>query len=132
MSGPLLRGDSLPLTRFKVISFDVVGTLIDFERGILEFARQSTPEGASLPDGVILDAYRRSRGNAAGLFPDDLVRVWQDLAQELGLPRDRELAEAFRDSARSWPVFADSRDALRRLRARFRLVAMTNEGGASG
>ena len=109
------------------MTFDVIGTLIDFERGILDFVRRCATEAAALADGAILDAYRRSRGNvAAGRFPDDLVRVWQDIAPELGLPRDRTLGEAFRDSARSWPAFADASEALRRLRTRYKLVAMTN------
>ena len=116
-----------PLTRFKVMSFDVVGTLIDFERGMLDFIRRSVPQAAAVSDAAILDSYRRARGSdAAGRFPDDLARVWHELARELALPDDRGLAEAFRDSVPAWPAFADSRDALRRLRTRCKLVAMTN------
>jgi putative hydrolase of the HAD superfamily len=116
-----------PLTRFKVMSFDVVGTLIDFERGMLDFVRKRVPQAAAVSDGAFLDSYRRARGSdAAGLFPDDLVRVWHDVARDLELPQDPDLAKAFRDSVPSWPAFPDSGDALRRLRSRCKLVAMTN------
>ena len=68
----------MALRDFKVLTFDVVGTLIDFERGILEFVRRSTTGASALPDGAILDAYRRSRGNvAAGRFPEQATSSWR-------------------------------------------------------
>jgi len=116
----------MSLARFKVLSFDVVGTLIDFERGIIDYVRDHAPQ-LRARDGAILDAYRASRGSAAaGLFPDDLARVWHDLAAAIGVPDDEGLAEGFRDSVESWRPFADSREALARLHRHARLVAMTN------
>jgi putative hydrolase of the HAD superfamily len=78
-------------------------------------------------DEAFLEAYRHSRGTAAsGWYPDDLVRVWSDVAKAVGLPDTPALAQGFRDSVVEWPPFADSVDALRRLHSRFMLVAMTN------
>lgn len=112
--------------RFKVFSFDVVGTLIDFERGMLNYLRSSVP-GAEVTDDAFLESYRHSRSSAeAGWYPDDLVRVWSDIAKALSLPDTLTLAEGFRDSVVEWPAFPDSVDALKRLHGRFRLVAMTN------
>jgi putative hydrolase of the HAD superfamily len=116
------------LRTFKVLTFDVVGTLIDFERGMLNYIRQvaGTDEGR-LGDDAILDCYRRHRGNApAKRFPDDLVRVYSAMAPDLGLPGGADLAEGFRHSIANWPAFSDSIETLKRLRARYRLVAMTN------
>jgi putative hydrolase of the HAD superfamily len=48
------------------------------------------------------------------------------MAKELGLPTGAGLAERFRDSIKGWPAFPDSVAALRRLKSRYRLVAMTN------
>jgi len=116
------------LSKFKVMTFDVVGTLIDFEKGMIDFIRSVHPKITKELDGEkILDSYRHHRGNTpAKWFPDDLVRVYLAMAPELGLPSTQEHAEGFRDSIRQWPPFADSVEALKRLRARFRLVAMTN------
>jgi putative hydrolase of the HAD superfamily len=113
---------------FKVLTFDVVGTLIDFERGIIDYIRRLTDKGpAALGDEAILDAYRRSRSApGAGWYPDDLVRVYRDMADALGLPRGRGAGEGLRDSIKDWPAFPDSVGALKRLHERFRLVAMTN------
>jgi putative hydrolase of the HAD superfamily len=116
------------LRTFKVLTFDVVGTLIDFESGMLNNIRQvSGAHEGRLSDDAILDCYRRHRGNApTKRFPDDLARVYSAMAPDLGLPAEARLAEGFRDSIRHWPPFSDSVEALKRLRARYRLVAMTN------
>jgi putative hydrolase of the HAD superfamily len=118
----------MSLKRFKAMTFDVVGTLIDFERGMINFIRSVDRNGAGrLDDERILNSYRQHRGNTpTKWFPDDLVRVYLAMAPELGLPAKSEHAEGFRDSIRDWPAFADSVEALQRLRQRFRLVAMTN------
>ena len=112
----------------KVLTFDVVGTLIDFETGMLGYLRQACGgAAASLDDDTILLAYRRSRASKAAIrFPDDLVRVYMEIARGLNLPADDAIAKGFRDSIRCWPAFPDSVDALKRLRKRYALVAMTN------
>lgn len=111
----------------KVLTFDVVGTLIDFETGLLSYLRSAGPGAAPLADDAILGAYRSARTSKdAWLFPDDLVRCYREMAPKLGLPNHEGIAEGFRDAARDWPAFPDSVEALRRLRARYTLVAMTN------
>lgn len=112
----------------KVLTFDVVGTLIDFEAGLLAYLRGACGAAAErLPDPAILDAYRGARGMPeAWAFPDDLERVYGVIAPQLGLPQDAGIARGFARSVKDWPAFPDSVEALRRLRARYRLVAMTN------
>ena len=114
--------------RFKALTFDVVGTLIDFERGILNHIRAAVGDAAQHhSDDTILEAYRYSRADkSSGLYPDDLVRVYKDIERKLGLPYVPGAAEGLKDSIRDWPAFPDSVDALKRLRRHFRLVAMTN------
>ena len=110
----------------KVMSFDVVGTLMDFEGGMLEYLRRNVP-GSTVTDDAFLDAYRKSRSrDDAGAYPDDIERSWSHVAADLGLPDTPELARGFRESVKDWPAFPDSAEALRRLRKRFYLVGMTN------
>ncbi len=122
----------------KVLTFDVVGTLIDFEGGILDYLREAGGAAlAAVGDDELLDAYRAqrtvakepARANARGKapsYPDDLVGVYAALAPQFGLPQDEEHARGFRDSVARWKGFPDSAAALTRLRRHFRLVAMTN------
>ncbi len=111
-----------------VLTFDVVGTLIDFESGILGFLREAWGKtGLHATDGAILDAYRLARGSKdAWLFPDDLERVYGVIAPQLGAPEDAAIARAFREASQTWPAFPDAPEALRRLKRRYKLVAMTN------
>lgn len=116
----------MALQHFKVLTFDVVGTLIDFERGMLDYLRSVAP-AAAVSDDDFLVAYRQARKSAdSSWYPDDLVRCWHAVAPSLGLPDSDAIARGFRDSVRDWPAFADSAEALQRLRRRFRLVTMTN------
>jgi putative hydrolase of the HAD superfamily len=116
------------LGRFKYMTFDVVGTLIDFEGGIKEcLSAIATEAGVTVDGEQALALYRAARYDAdADLFPDDLVRVYGIIAPKLGLPVGRHLAERFRDSAKSWKAFADSGAALAQLKKRYKLIAMTN------
>lgn len=112
----------------KVLTFDVVGTLIDFESGLLAYLRGACGDRAAhVGDGAFLDAYRQARGSPrAWRFPDDLERVWAEIAPGLGLPADEAIAKGFAANASDWPPFPDSCEALQRLGRRYRLVAMTN------
>src|SRR4051794_12215656 len=111
----------------NVLTFDVVGTLIDFERGMLDYLRGPGGAARSLDDDTILAAYRKSRAGAgAGRFPDDLARVYLEVAPGLGLAQDKAVVDGFVQSVRNWPAFPDSVAALQRLKRRFKLVAMTN------
>ena len=114
------------LQDFKVLTFDVVGTLIDFERGMLDYLRSVAPADA-VGDDDFLAAYRKARKMSGTLaYPDDLERV---LACDRAGPRPaRQCGGSPRVSrfGRDWPAFPDSAEALRRLRGRFKLVTMTN------
>ena len=117
-----------PLSEFRYMSFDVVGTLIDFESGLTDCLAQIAAEAGTTVDAeAALGLYRAARyGEDAGLFPDDLVRVYLAIAPQLGLPPLAEYGERLRDSAKTWKAFPDSVEALARLSGKYRLIAMTN------
>ncbi|MDS7594706.1 HAD-IA family hydrolase [Agrobacterium tumefaciens] len=116
------------LSDFKYLSFDVVGTLIDFEGGLKATLKQIGAETGVAVDGEkALALYRAARySDATDLFPDDLVRVYLIIAPDLGLPADRAYGERLRDAAKTWKGFEDSRAAMAELAKNYRLIAMTN------
>lgn len=117
----------MKLSDFKVMTFDVVGTLIDFETGILDAVRAlGGPKAAAASDDDIFQPYLRGREKFYGRSSFAMKDVYLSLAAECGFRDDDATAEAFQLSVLRWPPFADSAEALRRLRTRFRLVAMTN------
>lgn len=117
----------MKLTDFKVLTFDVVGTLIDFERGVLASVRRIGGSATKdLSDEQIFEPYMRGRAAFPGRSSHEMANVYLSLAKELGLPDDAQSAAAFQRDVLEWPAFVDSVEALRRLRKHFRLVAMTN------
>ncbi|KXF75089.1 2-haloalkanoic acid dehalogenase [Paramesorhizobium deserti] len=113
--------------RFKVLTFDVVGTLIDFETGILDAFRSiGGPAAAKLTDDDIFAPYLAGREKFPGRSSQVMRDVYLYVAHELGLTATDGAADAFQASVLQWPAFDDSAEALDRLRRRFRLVAMTN------
>jgi putative hydrolase of the HAD superfamily len=117
----------MKLTDFKVLTFDVVGTLIDFERGVLASVRRlGGPAANDLTDDQIFEPYMRGRAAFPGRSSHAMANVYLSLAKALGLPNDLQSAAAFQRDVLEWPAFPDSVEALQRLRMHFRLVAMTN------
>ncbi|ALN73473.1 HAD-IA family hydrolase [Aureimonas sp. AU20] len=113
--------------QFKVLTFDVVGTLIDFEKGILDSVRALNPEaGKALSDDDIFKPYVEGRDLFPGRSSQAMADVYRHLAGKLGLESGEATAAAFQARILQHPAFPDSVEALKRLRRRFRLVAMTN------
>ncbi len=120
------------LTDFEALTFDVVGTLIDFETGVLAALRPwLAAHGVAADDEDLLamvgagDA--RHGAEAPGeTFTDALPAIFADIAARWDVPSSHADAEAFRDSVPDWPAFPDSREALAYLRRHYTLVAVTN------
>jgi putative hydrolase of the HAD superfamily len=114
------------------MSFDVVGTLIDFEAGIVSCLQGlAAGAGVRLDDSEVLEAFATAEDEQQRLTPwlpftQMLGPVHERIAARLGLPDDPEHRAALRDSIPDWPAFPDAVEALAELAGRFRLVACTN------
>ena len=117
----------MQLGDFKVMTFDVVGTAIDFETGVLQAVRAlGGPKAAAAGDDEIFEPYKRGRDKFHGRTSEAMKDVYRHLAGEMGIRNDPETADAFQLAMLRLPAFADSAEALRCLRRNYRLVAMTN------
>jgi putative hydrolase of the HAD superfamily len=116
------------LASFRYMTFDVVGTLIDFEAGLVTALTEIAEEQDVPLDGeAALAFYRTARYMPEALrFPDDLERVYMVIAPQLGLTADPAQAARLRASVSNWKPFSDSVAALANLKRRYRLIAMTN------
>jgi putative hydrolase of the HAD superfamily len=120
------------LRDFDTLTFDVVGTLIDFETGILDWFRSTLGRyGVPKSDEEILTAFaavedKYQRETPEKPFTEMLPLIYRDMASSWGLGFRDEDAQSFRDSIRSWPPFPDKVEALEELGRRYRLVAVTN------
>ena len=120
------------LGQFEALSFDCYGTLIDWETGLLQALEPLLARASPRPTTrVALEAYAEAEVDAeaahpADPYPEILSRVWAALASRWAVADDREERRRFGQSVGAWPAFPDSPDALRRLKARYKLVILSN------
>ncbi len=115
----------------EALTFDCYGTLIDWEAGLTAAFRPILEaHGVAAEDEDLLTRFARHEASVeAGpyrLYRDVLAAGLRGVADELAFtPADQEVV-AFSGSVADWPSFADSVEALTRLKSRFRLGVITN------
>ena len=120
------------LNDFKVLTFDVYGTLIDWESGMVTALKPLTDRvDRALTRDEILEAHAYYESSAqrwtpAKTYSDLLGVVYRRLAEEWGVEVTWEECQAYGLSVRQWPAFDDSRAALAYLKQHFKLVVLTN------
>ena len=116
----------------KILTFDVVGTLIDFEAGILGYIQPiARKAGRKVDDEAILLSYATAEDAQHSAMPGApfvamLPAIYRIMADDLGLPATEGDIQGLRLSIPEWPAFPDSIMSMKQLRKHFRLVAMTN------
>ena len=121
----------------RALSFDCYGTLIDWESGIVN-ALQPWCAGRGIDRSAeeLLTLFSANEHHVEAempttKYPDVLAECLRRMAGELGHPVSVAECEEFGASVGSWPAFADSAVALRRLKERYRLVIVSNVDRAS-
>lgn len=127
----------MKLRDFKALTFDVYGTLIDWESGMVSGLKPLTDKvGRDLSRDEILEAHAyyestTQRWTPAKKYYELLAVVYRRLAEEWGVAVTYEECQAYGLSVRQWPAFADSRDALAYLKQHYKLVVLTNTDNVS-
>jgi 2-haloacid dehalogenase len=125
------------LADFKALTFDVYGTLIDWESGMIAGLKPLTDAcGQSLSRDDILEAHAHyesstQRVTPAKIYSQILPVVYKRLAEEWGVPVSWEDCLAYGRSVKNWPAFEDSAGALQYLKRHYKLVVLSNIDNAS-
>lgn len=124
---------SKPLfSNFDTLTFDVVGTLIDFEAGILNWVKPAIQKhNVQKSDEEILTTFAKFEDKHQQESPEKpftamLPLIYQDMANEWGFSPEASEGEEFQQSIQNWPAFPDTVESLRELKKQFKLVAVTN------
>jgi 2-haloacid dehalogenase len=104
---------------FDALTFDVYGTLIDWETGIATALRRA---GASGTDDELLEAFARHEAELEAGPYLSYRGVLAEAARRMGAAD----VDAFAGSVGDWPAFEDSAEALATLKHRYRLGVITN------
>ena len=122
---------AIDFRQFDALTFDTYGTLIDWERGILNaFQVVLACHDVAPTEDRLLELFA---GHEAEIergvyrtYREVLAAAARGVCADLGVdPSDTAVAE-FSGSVPEWPAFSDSAAALRRLASRFKLGVLTN------
>jgi 2-haloacid dehalogenase len=121
----------LDLTRFKVLTFDCYGTMIDWESGIFASLRPIlAAHDKQITDSALLELYSELELSAEQgeflRYRDVLQSVVRGFGERLGFfPTDAEV-RSLPESLATWQPFPDTVAALRKLKSRYQLAVMSN------
>ncbi|MGH8005097.1 MAG: haloacid dehalogenase type II [Limisphaerales bacterium] len=125
----------LDLKKFRVLTFDCYGTLIDWESGILKallpllFRRD-----IALSDDEILRLYAELEAKAEQgaylKYREVLRKVMQGFGDKFKFIPSEEELNALPDSVKNWKPFPDTVEALLELKQRFKLSIISNTDDA--
>jgi len=125
------------LTGFKALTFDCYGTLIDWESGMAEALKTLTGRVKKpLSRDDILEAHARHESaqqvyTPAMKYSELLAVVFKRLAEEWGVNTTWDECQAYGNSVKNWPAFADSAESLAYLKNHYKLVILSNIDNAS-
>ena len=123
--------------QYKFLSFDCYGTLIDWETGIwnafqrivLLNNRTDFSKEKVLSHFAELEEAQQTN-TPSMLYPEVLYNVHQQFAKLNNLQSNEGLDKEFGNSVPYWPAFADSAEALRKLKTKFKLIILSNVNDA--
>lgn len=137
---------NIPWTRIKALSFDIYGTLVDWEGGIASSAR-ATALGPYLPKdhkdlmlGIEKHDTAVQRENPGMKQSDVIAEGLRRYATELNIVSDgNKLTQAQVDEAAkeyggrigSYPAFEDTVSAIQKLGRHYKLIPLTNVDNSS-
>jgi len=121
----------LDLTRFSVLSFDCYGTLIDWEAGIFSALRPIlAAHHKRVNDVTLLQLYSELEFEAERqeyvTYREVLQAVVRGLGERLGFDPSETEIRSLPESLAGWQPFSDTVAALRKLKARYQLVVISN------
>ncbi len=125
------------LSQFKILTFDVYGTLIDWESGMINALKPLTDRlEADLSRDDILNAHAHYESTAQRFSPSKkyselLATVYRRLSEHWGISVEWEECLAYGQSVPLWPAFGDSAEALAYLKQHFQLAVLTNTDNVS-
>jgi putative hydrolase of the HAD superfamily len=128
---------AIRLSDFDAVTFDVYGTLIDWEPSIVAFLTAwAKRNGIPADADMLLTAFDRARADIqrerpAHLYPDVLRRCFTRISKEFNVAVDEAAQEEFAKAPHTWPPYADSHAGLKALQRHAKVGALSNIDNAS-
>jgi 2-haloacid dehalogenase/putative hydrolase of the HAD superfamily len=119
------------LKTIKWVTTDCYGTLIDWERGILDaFKEQAAEDGLSFDEGELIRRFLEIQAEVMSgsyeLYAEVLRRTGVKVAEEIGWQLEPSRAQFLPDSVGEWQPFREANAAMDRLAGRYDVGIISN------
>jgi 2-haloacid dehalogenase/putative hydrolase of the HAD superfamily len=118
--------------KVSFVTFDVYGTLIDWETGIHQaFKREATRDGFELsePEDILArfhEYQREIQGGSYELYAEVLRRVALRIAKDIGWPLEPSRSGFLPDSVPRWAPFRETNPQLKKVGAKVQTGLVSN------
>jgi 2-haloacid dehalogenase len=119
------------LKDIKWVTTDCYGTLIDWEKGIMDaFKKQADRDGLTLDQDAFLQSFFEKQAQIMSgsyeLYAEVLRRAAVQAAEEIDWTLEPSRAQFLPDSVGSWPPFREANAAMDRLKERYEIGIISN------
>jgi len=113
------------------VTFDVYGTLIDWETGIYEaFAKEAERDGFEIDRAQLIPLFheisREIEGGSYELYAEVLRRTAIEIAKRLEWPLEPSRSGFLPDSVQRWQPFRETNTQLQKLAKKYKLGLLSN------
>ena len=113
------------------VTFDVYGTLIDWETGIYEaFAKEAARDDFEIDRNVLLPLFheisREIEGGSYELYAEVLRRTAIEVAKRIEWPLEPSRSGFLPDSVQRWAPFKETNTQLQKLSKKYKLGLLSN------
>jgi 2-haloacid dehalogenase len=113
------------------VTFDVYGTLIDWETGIYEaFAKEAARDGVEIDRNVVIPLFhevsREIEGGSYELYAEVLRRSAIEIAERIGWNLEPSRSGFLPDSVQRWLPFKETNPVLAKMAKKYKLGLLSN------
>jgi 2-haloacid dehalogenase len=113
------------------VTFDVYGTLIDWETGVYDaFVAEAAKDGVEIDRGVLIPLFheisREIEGGSYELYAEVLRRTAIEIAKRIGWALEPSRSGFLPDSVQRWPPFRETNAQLQKFAKKYKLGLLSN------
>ncbi|MTD46122.1 HAD-IA family hydrolase [Conexibacter sp. W3-3-2] len=118
--------------KIQWVTFDVYGTLIDWEKGIYDaFRKEAARDGFTIDDPseiipLFHEISREVEGGSYELYAEVLRRTAVEIAKRIGWPLEPSRSGFLPDSVQRWAAFKETNTQLNKFRKKFETGLISN------
>ena len=113
------------------VTFDVYGTLIDWESGVADaFEREARRDGFTFDRDQVIDLFlsttQEIQSGSYELYAEVLRQAAVKIAKEIGWPLESSRAGFLPDSVARWPAFKEANPQLKKFLSKYQTGLISN------